>query len=151
LAKADYEHYEISNFAKSGYRSKHNASYWKGIPYLGIGPAAHSYNGKTRRWNVANNTQYVKGVLQNFPFWEEENLTIYDQYNEFVMTGLRKMEGISLNEMETNFGSEILHHLQSASAHLLKTGRLVLRKNRLCIPEREWFLADTLISELFWV
>jgi len=151
LKKVGYEHYEISNFAKPGFRSKHNASYWKGTPYLGIGPAAHSYNGKTRRWNIANNTQYANGVLQNTQFCEDEVLSLTDQYNEFVMTGLRKVEGILYSEIETKFGEKYLQYLTSAAAKFLETKKLIFSENRLYISEREWFLADTIIAELFFV
>ncbi|MCT4622111.1 MAG: radical SAM family heme chaperone HemW, partial [Schleiferiaceae bacterium] len=94
LKKAGYAHYEISNFAKEGFRSQHNASYWKGVPYLGIGPSAHSFDGKNRQWNVANNAQYIKNVNSNLSFSEQEVLSNSDRYNEYVMTGLRKAEGI---------------------------------------------------------
>lgn len=106
LEKAGYEHYEISNFALPGMRSKHNSSYWKGLPYLGFGPAAHSFNGqRERRWNISNNAVYVKKMQMNEPVFTSEILTEADQWNEMIMISLRTQEGINITEMNSRFGA----------------------------------------------
>lgn len=151
LNASGYEHYEISNFAKPGFTSQHNGSYWKGTPYLGVGPSAHSYDGTNRRWNVANNQLYVKNIDEGHEYWEEEVLSETDRFNEYLMTGLRKAEGISLDYMEPTFSEKLIKHLIDSAAPLLTQRKLVLKDEVLRIPETEWFTADTIISELFWV
>lgn len=146
-----YDHYEISNFAMPGFRSKHNGSYWKGTPYLGIGPSAHSYDGKNRRWNMANNHVYTKNIKNQEPYWEDEVLSEADRFNEYLMTGLRKAEGISLDYLESNFKEAFMKHLIQTAAPLITQRKLVLKNEVLNIPETEWFTADTTIAELFWV
>ena len=96
MKKAGYEHYEISNFAKPGYRSRHNSSYWQGKKYIGIGPSAHSYDGKSRRWNIANNALYIQSIKNNIIPFEEEKLTNVEKLNEYIMTSLRTIEGLEL-------------------------------------------------------
>ena len=103
LKEAGYEHYEISNFAKPGYRSRHNSSYWQGKKYIGIGPSAHSYDGKCRRWNVSNNALYIQSIKNNIIPFEEENLSNTERLNEYIMTSLRTIEGLDLKIMENNF------------------------------------------------
>jgi len=103
LKEAGYEHYEISNFAKPGYRSKHNNSYWQGKKYIGIGPSAHSYDGESRRWNVANNTLYIQSIKNNIIPFEEEKLTNGERLNEYIMTSLRTIEGLDLKAIEIIF------------------------------------------------
>lgn len=114
-----YDHYEVSNFAREGWRSRHNSAYWKGTPYLGIGPGAHSFNGITRRWNVSNNALYVSGIENGLPVFEEEILTPDNQFNEYVMTALRTMEGIQLSHMRNRYGDA------STDTLLLKAGKYV--------------------------
>lgn len=95
LPNAGFEHYEISNFALPGYRSKHNSSYWEFKPYIGIGPSAHSYNGfDVRRWNISNNVRYMRGIMQGEPWFETEQLTFENRVNEWVMIKFRLMEGL---------------------------------------------------------
>lgn len=122
LEAAGYSHYEISNFAKEGFRSKHNGNYWKSKSYLGIGPSAHSYNGVSRRWNVANNPKYVAGVQKGDGYFEEEQLSEIDIFNEQLMTRLRTSEGLQWDDVPIRFREE-LHRTQ---------------KNQ---PE-DWFLVD---------
>ena len=103
-ASAGYEQYEISNFAKDGFRSKHNSSYWHGVPYLGLGPSAHSFNGLSRQWNIANNALYIQSLRDgNVPF-DKETLTTEQRLNEYIMTSLRTIEGINLSYVQDNFG-----------------------------------------------
>jgi oxygen-independent coproporphyrinogen-3 oxidase len=99
LQEQGFEHYEISNFAKPGYRSRHNSSYWKGEPYLGLGPGAHSYDGTQRWWNVANNTKYIRSIMEGIAPVETEQLSPQQRWNEYIMIRLRTLEGISLEEL----------------------------------------------------
>ena len=100
LTNENYIHYEISNFCKQNYRSKHNSSYWNFQKYLGVGPSAHSFNGKTRQWNISNNSKYINSIKNNEVFYEEEVLTRNNIINEFILTSLRKMEGISNKKLK---------------------------------------------------
>ena len=109
--KQGFVHYEISNFGKPNYFSKHNTSYWQGKHYLGIGPSAHSFNGKQRSWNVSNNTKYINDIQQNKLPQEVEILTKNNRFNEYIMTGLRTIWGVSLKRIETDFGLEYEEHL----------------------------------------
>ena len=111
LEKANYEHYEISNFAKPGWRSRHNSSYWQGKKYLGLGPSAHSFNGKERQWNVSNNNIYITSMNKGIIPFEKEELTAVQKLNEYIMTSLRTMEGIKLQAVS--------YELQVAGEELL--------------------------------
>ena len=108
LSLSNYINYELSSFAKEGYFSKNNSSYWLGKKYIGIGPSAHSFDGKIRSWNISNNSQYVKHIVNNRLFYQNEHLSKIDQYNEYVMTGLRTIWGISLDQLEKNLEKNIL-------------------------------------------
>jgi oxygen-independent coproporphyrinogen-3 oxidase len=107
MEAAGYEHYEISNFAKPGFRSRHNSSYWQGKKYLGLGPSAHSYDGLSRQWNVSNNNLYIRSLAKNELIFEKENLTTTQMLNEYIMTSLRTMEGIDLSSVSEKFGSVV--------------------------------------------
>ena len=104
LEQAGYEHYEISNFARPGFRSRHNSSYWQGVPYLGLGPSAHSYANGKRQWNIASNIRYIESIRAGEIPFEEELLTTTQQYNEYIMTALRTLEGINFAEVTRRFG-----------------------------------------------
>jgi oxygen-independent coproporphyrinogen-3 oxidase len=108
MYEAGYEHYEISNFALPGYRSKHNSSYWQGTHYIGLGPSAHSFNGHTRQWNIANNALYISSMAKGSLAFELEVLTYNQQLNEYIMTSLRTIEGISLTKIKSDFGEDML-------------------------------------------
>lgn len=119
LENNGFEHYEISNFAKEGKIAIHNSNYWKGKKYLGIGPSAHSFNGITRQWNIANNNLYEKAINNGTIYFETENLTLKNQYNEYVLTRLRTKWGCNENDIEEQFGSEyILHFTKAISAYI---------------------------------
>ncbi len=148
---AGFTHYELSNYSKPGFLSKHNTSYWNGTPYLGIGPSAHSFNGQTRQWNVANNTQYSVQIGAQKPWFEVEEISEKDRYNEVVMTGLRTSKGISISAIETDFGAHVADNLLADAAAKLECGKLLLVDDVLTIPEKHWMLSDSIISELFWV
>ncbi len=103
LVREGFEHYEISNFARPGYHSKHNTSYWQNKHYHGFGPGAHAYNGTHRRWNLANNPLYIQAIKMHLPYFEEEPLTLFDQYNEYIMTRLRTSWGINLADINQRY------------------------------------------------
>ncbi|MCF1190961.1 radical SAM family heme chaperone HemW [Mangrovimonas sp. AS39] len=151
-----YVQYEISNFGKEGYFSKHNTSYWQGKHYLGIGPSAHSFNGQQRSWNIPNNTKYIQGIQKKELPSQIEDLTIQDQYNEYVMTGLRTIWGVSIKQVEEDFGLEFKNYLLKHAEKFIEQGVLVLTDADSGAPilkttEKGKFLADGLASELFWI
>jgi oxygen-independent coproporphyrinogen-3 oxidase len=147
-----FEHYEVSNFAKPGFYSRHNSAYWKYREYLGIGPSAHSYNGfDIRSWNVANNQQYIKKLHTGILAKEEEILSQEDQFNEMIMIGLRTIWGVDLDSLKNKFNDKILEHFQSEIKFKIEEGILVIEDNHLKIPEKHWFMADGIASDLFLV
>lgn len=147
-----YVNYEFSNFGKPGFFSVNNQNYWNGKPYVGIGPAAHSYDGVSiRKWNVANNLLYLKAIENGKLPSEEEKLTKRDRYNEYVMTGLRTIEGISLEFVESTFGSTYAKYLEAQTARQLETQDLYWDGDHLKIAKSAKFLTDGLASNLFKV
>lgn len=144
-----FVHYELSNFGKEGYFSKNNSSYWLGKKYLGIGPSAHSYDGEKRGWNVANNSLYLKSLANNELPIEIETLTKTDRYNEYIMTGLRTIWGLSLDRIENEFGANYLHYLQQQAAKYLDDHLLFVDDNILRTTKRGKFLSDGIASDLF--
>ena len=149
LETAGYENYEFSNFSKPAFHSRNNTAYWHGKPYLGVGPSAHSFDGDTRSWNVANNTKYIKEIaLQQLPL-ERETLSERDKYNEYVMTRLRVAAGISLDEVESKFGENYVNYLQTQAAQFLKLGLLELESKQLKVTKKGKFLSDGIASDLF--
>ncbi len=145
-----FEQYEISNFAKEGYRSKHNSSYWQGKPYFGFGPSAHSFNGfDKRRWNVANNGLYIQSIEKNIIPYEEEILTPTQRVNEYVMTALRTVEGVNMNDVEKKFGLENRQRLETASQKYINTKRLILKDGHLLLTQEGKFFADGIAGDLF--
>ncbi|KIA83853.1 coproporphyrinogen III oxidase [Kaistella solincola] len=152
LKKNGFEHYEISNFGKPGFHSKHNSAYWKYGEYLGIGPSAHSYNGRNERsWNVVNNQQYIQTVNQNKLAKETEILSEKDQYNEILMIGLRTSWGVDLISLKEKISPELWEYFQNVIQEKLQSGLLEICENHLRIPEKNWFLADGIASDLFYV
>jgi oxygen-independent coproporphyrinogen-3 oxidase len=149
LEKAGYEHYEISNFAKPGKRSRHNSAYWKGNTYLGIGPAAHSFNGSRRMWNIQNNTSYTSQIEAGVLPLTEETLTAIEQWNEYIMTSIRTMEGISLKRIAEQFGVEQSEQLLLHAATWLKRNLLQQTDEHLCLTREGKLLADQIASDLF--
>lgn len=148
LEAAGYEQYEISNFAKPGYRSQHNSSYWKGIAYWGFGPSAHSFDGLAiRRWNVANNALYMQSIENNLIPYEEEILTSTQQLNEQIMIGLRTMEGISLKKLEDRFG--IQQQLLAQAKTYIATGQIKVVNGHLMLSKEGKFFADGIAADLF--
>ena len=148
-ATAGYEHYEISNFAKPGFRSKHNSSYWQGKPYLGLGPSAHSFNGTSRQWNIANNALYLKSIEQNIVPYEKEELTATQQLNEYIMTSLRTMEGLSLLNVKEKWGTVAMQNILHASKKYIVDERMIEKTNQLILTSKGKLFADGIAAELF--
>ncbi len=152
LIAAGYEHYEISNFCKPGHRALHNSSYWHGVPYLGLGAAAHSYNGSTRReWNVASLTKYVEGIEGGRRDYGFEELDEQTQYNEFVMTGLRTSQGICLSRLSARFGTELYDYCLRMSKPHLSSGKMLIDGDRLHLTPAGIFISDAIVSDLMSV
>ena len=151
LQKNGFIHYELSNFGKENYFSKNNSAYWLGKKYIGIGPSAHSYDGEKRGWNVANNSLYIKAIQNNELPIETETLTISDRYNEYIMTGLRTIWGVSLDRIEKEFGTEYLDYLQKQSEKFLNDELLSIENNILKPTPKGKFLTDGIASDLFYL
>lgn len=151
LQVAGYEHYEISNFAKPGMRSRHNSSYWQGKTYLGLGPSAHSFNGSSRQWNIANNALYIKSIQQGVIPFEIEVLTPEQQLNEYIMTSLRTTEGLSLSHIQQRWGLAKAGQLQKEAAIFLQDGRMLLQDDHLILTGKGKLFADGIAAELFIV
>jgi oxygen-independent coproporphyrinogen-3 oxidase len=149
LEENGFIHYELSNFGKSTYFSKNNSSYWLGKKYIGIGPSAHSYNGISRSWNISNNTLYLKSISENILPSETETLTKTDRYNEYVMTGLRTIWGISLDRIDREFGKTYLDYLNKQSYNYIEDHFLFVDDNILRTTKIGKFLSDGIASDLF--
>jgi oxygen-independent coproporphyrinogen-3 oxidase len=149
MEEAGLEHYEISNFARPGYRSRHNSSYWSGSHYLGIGPSAHSYNGYSRQWNIANNALYLQQVQQGIVPAETEQLTAEQQQHEYVMTSLRTLEGLSLEMLEHRWGKKARAMTEQAAQKYLTRGQMVLQQERLVLTREGKLFADGIAADLF--
>jgi len=147
LEKAGYEHYEISNFSKPGFRSRHNSSYWQGKKYIGIGPSAHSFDGISRQWNISNNNIYIDSIEKSIIPSEKEILTPTQQLNEYIMTSLRTMEGLDLNRV----GKEAVSHvLLAMSRKFIERGLMIEEQNHLKLTRKGKLLADGIAAELFF-
>ncbi len=151
LKAAGFDNYEFSNFGKPDYFSRNNTAYWLGKPYLGIGPSAHSFDGLRRKWNVSNNSLYLKAIQKGEIPAEVEELTTKDRYNEYVMTRLRTKWGISPDEVEKTFGAAYRTYLLKESEKFLKNGMLILEDEHLRVSARGKFLTDGIAAELFLV
>lgn len=151
MALAGYEHYEISNFAKPGRYAVHNTNYWKGTHYLGIGPSAHSFNGSSRQWNVANNAAYITELLKHnrLPF-ETEQLTDTDQLNEYIMTSLRTMWGLDLGLITEKYGPEASEKIVRAADIYIKNRQVELHNNHLVLSRSGKLFADGIAAGLFF-
>ena len=149
LSENGFIHYELSNFGKENYFSKNNSSYWLGKKYIGIGPSAHSYDGKNRGWNVSNNSLYIKSIQENKLPIEIETLTKTDCYNEYIMTGLRTIWGVSLKRIEEEFGKTYLDYLNQQAAKFIEDHLLFVDDNILRTTKKGKFLSDGIASDLF--
>ena len=151
LEKNGFIHYELSNFGKENYFSKNNSGYWLGKKYLGIGPSAHSYDGISRSWNVSNNAIYLKSLGENKLSNEIEILSKTDRYNEYIMTGLRTIWGVSLGRIEQEFGNEYFDYLQKQSQKFLNDELLFIENKILKPTPKGKFLTDGIASDLFMI
>ena len=147
LEDAGYEHYEISNFSKSGFRSRHNSSYWQGKKYLGLGPSAHSFDGTSRQWNISNNNIYIESLAENRIPFEKEVLTASQKVNEYIMTSLRTIEGSDLDKLP----EAMSHELLAASKKFIESGKLTLKENKLILTKEGKLFADGIAADLFFV
>ncbi len=145
---AGYEHYEISNFARPGFRSRHNSAYWDGSTYLGLGPSAHSYNGKERQWNVSNNALYIKAIESGQVPFEKEVLTKDQQLNEYIMTALRRQEGISINYVRERFNGSTETILRS-SLKYIDQGLMMNEEEHLVLTKKGKLFADGIAAGMF--
>jgi len=151
LTEAGFQHYEISNFCKPDKHSQHNSSYWTGKKYLGCGPSAHSFNGSTRQWNVSSLDKYIAGIEKGIPDFEIEELNVTTRYNDFVITSLRTMWGLSLNRLEEEFGTEFKQYCLENAQTYLDSGKLEIRDNTLFLSKEGIFISDGIMSDLLWV
>jgi oxygen-independent coproporphyrinogen III oxidase len=147
LAKSDFHQYEVSNFCRPGKEAKHNSSYWKGAAYLGVGPSAHSFDGKSRRFNVANNKQYIKRIKEGSVYFEREILTVTNQFNELLLTGLRTIWGVDLFQLSQLIP---LSEVFLAKVRDFEVKKMLIEKNgKLFLIGEGWLMADHIVSELF--
>lgn len=149
MREAGYEHYEISNFARPGFRSRHNSSYWQGKPYLGLGPSAHSYDGSSRWWNVANNTQYIHSIEQGILPFEKEELTCTQRWNEHIMIGLRTSEGLHLQAETYRVPATWIDELVQQSQPYIQRGLMQKEESHLRLTDEGKLLADGIAADLF--
>lgn len=149
MKENNYDAYEISNFSKPGFRSQHNSSYWKFIPYLGVGPSAHSFDGDSRQWNIASVKKYIERIDSEDLFFEKEILSSQDLYNDYVMVALRTSEGIHLPYVEDKFGRKTLEEcLKSAKVYLQSQDLLLLDGERLSLSQKGIHISNLIIVEL---
>ncbi|WKB79985.1 radical SAM family heme chaperone HemW [Cellulophaga lytica] len=151
LAKEGFVNYEFSNFGKPDFFSKNNTAYWLGKKYIGVGPSAHSFNGESRSWNVNNNPKYIKALVQNKLPQEIEKLSVVDRYNEYVMTGLRTIWGVSLQKVQEDFGLKYVSYLEKEANKKIEKGLLQLKNNTLLVTAKGKFLSDGIAADLFIV
>ncbi|WP_294628041.1 radical SAM family heme chaperone HemW [uncultured Bacteroides sp.] len=151
LQKAGFEHYEISNFCRPGKHSRHNSSYWKGIPYLGCGASAHSFDGATREWNVSSIDLYIIGIENGQRNFETERLDLTTRYNEFIITTMRTTWGTPLEKLKQAFGNELWEYCRNMAAPYLQNGKLEERDDALCLTREGIFISDSIMSDLLWV
>ncbi len=151
LEEAGFVHYEISNFGKPGYFSRNNTAYWTGQPYMGIGPSAHSFSGTARSWNVANNSKYIKAIVQNKVPLTLEALSDKDRYNEYIMTGLRTIWGVSTSKIATKFGESFKQYFLTKASPYLQNEKLIIAGDTVTATKSGKFLIDGIAADLFMV
>ncbi len=149
MKDAGWEHYEISNFAKPGHRSRHNSSYWKGASYLGLGPSAHSFNGASRQWNIANNALYLKSIEQGVVPFEVEQLTPVQQLNEYIMTSLRTMEGFYIPYVQQHWSETQIAEILNDAEKFIQYRLMVREGDYLRLTEKGKLMADGIAADLF--
>ncbi len=151
LLKSGYEHYEISNFCRPGKESRHNTSYWKGVNYLGCGPSAHSFNGKSREWNVSSLIDYIKGIEKGERDFETEELNADTRYNELIITSLRTSKGICLDQITQIFGGAYTDYCLKMGTKYIEQESLIIESGYLRLTEKGLFISDGIMSTLLKV
>lgn len=151
MTSHNFIQYEISAFGKEGFFSQHNTSYWKNRKYLGLGPAAHSYDGYDRSWNISSLNRYIKGVESGILEREAEHLSINEKYNEFILTGLRTMWGVNLSDMINLFGEDIYTYCIQNAQQYINAGKLTIQENSLKLTRDGIFISDGIMSDLMRV
>ena len=151
LGDAGMHRYEVASYAFDGFESRHNTAYWKGIPYLGCGPSAHSFNAETREWNTASLEGYIKSIEEGHRSSETEILDKVTRYNEYIMTSLRTMWGISLTYTEEAFGTELCQYCTKMAAPYLQSHKLEMQADRLRLTREGIFVSDGIISDLMFI
>ncbi|MBO7627080.1 MAG: radical SAM family heme chaperone HemW [Paludibacteraceae bacterium] len=146
-----YEHYEISNFAQKGFRSRHNSSYWHDIPYIGIGPAAHSYNGVSRQWNVSHLPKYLKAISENRLETEIETLSVTEKYNDYILTALRTSDGIDFQYISNKFETRFSDLAKEVAAKQQKDGNVEIIGEKCHLTEKGIFISDSIFTEFIVV
>ena len=147
--QAGYSHYEISNFAKPTMESKHNTAYWEGVPYWGFGPSAHSFDGNKRRWNISHNIDYIKSVENNIVPFEEETLDEVDHLNEYIMTSLRRKNGIEKSVIIERWGSKFLNQIDNEISPFVNSGKVENSQTHYLLKDEGKFFADGIAAALF--
>ena len=151
LEAEGFDHYELSNFGKPKYYSKNNTAYWLGKEYIGIGPSAHSFIQGERSWNISHNIKYIKALQENQLPSEKEKLSVEDRYNEYIMTGLRTIWGVSLETIQNSFGDQYVTYVLEQSKEYLENEMLLLENKTLTITKKGKFLSDGIASDLFYI
>ncbi len=151
LKDAGFEHYEISNFCKPGFYSKHNSSYWKNQKYLGVGPSAHSFDLVSRRWNVSSIGAYLDGIENSKPYSESEILTEQDRYNDYIITGLRTIWGVSEELIKSEFSAAYLDHFQKVSEKYLQSGKVIRTSEKVSLSPEGLFISDQIMADFMVV
>jgi len=145
-----YIHYEISNFCKEGFYSRHNSGYWLQEKYLGLGPAAHSFNGSSRQWNIANNNHYIQALSKDELPFEKEILSLKQQYNEYVLTSLRTIWGTDWEYIKKHFGETFSHYFQQQAKRYVTLELVIEKEHKLFLTNKGKFLSDKIIADLFY-
>jgi len=145
----NFDHYEISNFCQPGFHSRHNSNYWSGKNYIGIGPSAHSYNGNTRQWNIANNNAYIDSVTNSKSYFEAETLTQENKYNEYVMIHLRTKAGVDILQLQQQFGNEYTSHFEKKIAAYVTQNQVVVMQNNYVLTMEGKLFADAIAGDCF--
>ena len=151
LTEAGFEHYEISAFAKQGYISQHNSSYWTGLKYLGFGPSAHSFDGEHRWWNISSLPKYIAGINSSTPNIEMEDIDLTTKYNEYIITGLRTVWGIDLDVLKTNFGDELYDYFLKNAERYFNLNYLKRENSNVILTHKGIFISDGIMSDLMKV
>jgi oxygen-independent coproporphyrinogen-3 oxidase len=147
--KKGFIQYEISNFSKKGFISRHNSAYWLGKEYLGIGPSAHSYNGKSRSWNVSSNKNYIESIQKGVLPFEKEDLSQDEIYNDYIMTSLRTIWGVDLDFIKQSFGQKYYTHLNQETQKWLHNGQIILESGKIYLSMKGKYISDNICADLF--